>query len=104
MTGDPFAGLLYGGDGALLPFGGNKQFRVRKLEFNHISGNIDIGITHQLFYESVHKRVPLPLDEKTCLVFFELKYFYNHAPMVGKLKTIKVWVAPDADCGRTVFY
>ena len=40
--------------------------------------------------------MPLTLDDEACLVFFELKYFYNHAPMVGNLKTIKVWVATNA--------
>jgi hypothetical protein len=36
--------------------------------------------------------VTLPLDDEACLVLFELDYFYNHAPMFGNLKTIKVWV------------
>ena len=96
MTGNPFAGLFNEGDGALLSFGGNKQLRIRKLEFNRISGNIDIRIMYQLFYEGVHERVPLTLDDKMCLVFSELKYFYYHAPMFGNLKTIKVWVGMDA--------
>jgi hypothetical protein len=43
--------------------------------------------------------VPLTLDDKTCLVFFELKYFYNHAPMFGNLKTIKVWVETNSSPG-----
>jgi hypothetical protein len=27
----------------------------------------------------------LPLEDQVCLVFFELEYFYNHAPIFGHL-------------------
>jgi len=27
----------------------------------------------------------LSLDDESCLVFFEFKYLYNHAPMFGNL-------------------
>ena len=44
--------------------------------------------------------MPLTLNDKTCFVFFELKYFYNHAPIFGNLITIKVWVALEACIGE----
>jgi hypothetical protein len=36
--------------------------------------------------------MPLPLQDEPCLVLFQFEYFYDHAPMVGELKTINVWV------------
>ena len=43
---------------------------------------------------------PCPCDDEPHFVFFEIENFYNHAPMFGHLKTIKVWVATE--CQITV--
>ena len=95
MTGDPFAGLLDEGNGVLLALGGDKQFRIGELELDHVPGDIDIGIAQKLFDKSVHERMPLPLDDEMCLIFFKLDHFYNHAPIFGNLTSIKVWVTPE---------
>lgn len=89
MAGNPLAGFPDDRDRIFLSFGGDKQFRIRKLEFDHVSGNIDIRIAEQFLDQRVHERVPLALDEEPRLVLFELKYFDNHAPMFGNLTLLK---------------
>ena len=92
VAADPFAGLLDDRDGIFLSFGCDEQFGIGELELYHISCNINIRITQELFDKGVHERVALPLYNEPCLVFLEFEYLYNHAPIFGNLKTIKVWV------------
>ena len=101
VFGQPFAGVPDDNDGIFSALGCDKEFGIRELEFDDIRGNINSRVAEDLIGEGVHEGMPLPLQNEPCLVAFQLEYFYDHAPMVGELKTINVWVHQEqAGTGR----
>jgi hypothetical protein len=93
VFGEPLARVPDDNERILFTLGGDEEFRVRELEFDEIFCDVHRRVAEDLVGEGVHEGMSFTLNEETCLVAFQLEYFYNHAPMVGELKTINVWVS-----------
>jgi len=93
IFGEPLARVPDDNDGVFFALGGDKEFRIRELEFDEIFCDVHRRVAENLVGEGVHEGMSFTLNEETCLVVLQLEYFYNHAPMFGELITINVWVS-----------